>query len=65
MFTMVVSRQLTDANINILKRELSLIDWYHINNLINANQAYDCFLSKFNTAINLALPVMQKIVKCY
>ena len=60
MFKMVASRQLTDANINRLKHELSLIDWFDINNLINANQAYDCFLSKFNTAINLAMPMMQK-----
>ena len=65
MFKMVASRQLTDANINRLKHELSLIDCSDINNLINANQAYDCFLSKFNTAINLAMPMMQKRVKYY
>ena len=48
MFKMVASRQLKDANINRLQHELSLIDWSDINNLTNANQAYDCFLSKFN-----------------
>ena len=41
MFKMVASRQLTDANINRLKHEFSLIDWSDINNLTNTNQAYD------------------------
>ena len=41
------------------------IDWSDINNLTNANQTYDCFLSKFNTAINLTMPMGQKRVKCY
>ena len=61
----IASRQLTDANINRLKHELSLIDWSDINNLSNANQAYDCFLSTFNNAINVAIPMVQKRVKCY
>ena len=65
MFKMVASRQLIDANINRLKHELSLIDWSDNNNWTNANQAYNCFLSKFNTAINLAMPMMQKRVKFY
>ena len=62
---MVASRQLTDDNINRLKHELSLIDWSDINNLTNANQAYDCFLRKYNNAINVAMPMVQKRVKCY
>ena len=65
MFKMVASGQLTDSNINRLKHELSLIDWSDINNLTNANQAYDCFPSKFNNAINVAMPMVQKRVKYF
>ena len=56
---------MSQSNIAALRDDLLSTDWSFIEQCSNINEAYDSFINKFNTLLDINIPIVHKTFKTY
>ena len=60
-----MSRVMSQSNIEALWADLLNNDWPFIDKCCNVNESYDSFLNKFNSLLDINIPIVHKTFKTY